>query len=100
MYTASELGSRILQQGAAELPEEHADEEETSEAPPIAKAVRNPEELRDALAVGTQHIVIKTHLDLTVLDKVDDGLGNHLTLPALPATVKSITVRLYLLRIA
>ena len=95
IYTGHEVGPRLLQQDAAELPEEKADEAEASETHPVAKDARTPEELRDALAAGTQHIVIKSHLDLTVLEKVDDGLGNQLALAPLPTTVKSITVSLF-----
>jgi hypothetical protein len=61
--------------------------------PPIVALVRTPEELKSAIEVGTQHIVIKSHLDLTGLQPVTDVLGNRFTLGTLPATVESLIVR-------
>jgi hypothetical protein len=61
--------------------------------PPIVALVRTPEELKLAIEVGTQHIVIKSHLDLTGLQPVTDVLGNRFTLGTLPATVQSLIVR-------
>ena len=54
--------------------------------------VETAEALQEAVAAGKAHIEIRAHLDLTVLDLIDDSiLGN------VPETVKSIRVRCWFL---
>ena len=80
---------RLLQENDAEQ-HNGAGEGEVAAFPPVATTVSTAAELSTAIAAGTQHIVLKSHLDLTGPEAVDDDFGNAATLPA---TVQSITVR-------
>lgn len=94
-FSVQDREERLLQEDGAELLEEEVEEAEEEEpyVPPVAAAARTADELRAAIVAGTQHIVIKNHLDLTNLEAVDDEFGNIITLPIVPKTVQSITVR-------
>lgn len=87
-----DVEERLLQEDAAELNKDQG-AQGGGDGPLLVAAARTAVELKAAIEAGTQHIVIKNHLDLTSLEAVDDGFGNRVTLPALPPTVKSITVR-------
>ena len=57
--------------------------------------VETAEALQEAVVAGKAHIEIRAHLDLTVLDLIDDFYSS--ILGDVPETVKSIRVRCWFL---
>ena len=67
--------------------------EDDAAVPPHVATVSTAADLRAAIEAGAQHIVLRSHIDLTSLDAMTDASGGTATLAPLPATVQSITVR-------